>query len=997
MKKYKKKAVALKAIWSRKQKTPQLQGISPADDAACLKPNGGHVAERRREKYATHVNICSYNVRTLSTDEELEHLLDEIEKIEWDVIGLCETYRKGEGLSTIEKGHYLYEVGKTEEYPHAKGVALLVNAKIKDCISNTKIYSDRVIKMDLNLQGQDTVTIIMTYAPTSSSSEEEIETHYEAIEKAYTDSKSKYKILIGDFNAKIGIKEKEETYQSIGPYGIGVRNDRGERLIEFAEEHKLVIANTLFKKAPNRYWTWESPGATAKNMIDLALSNKREIVTDCGVITKADKGSDHRMIRIKIKINKKLARVKSMKRPKPIYIDNQKLLASKMKFQINLKNRFEALKEIDAGTFCEVMIKEANKLAGEKDTPTKIETEEDIEIRELDDCRKKLRNKECKSNTENIEYAELKKTVKKKRRTRARRKRKEHIEKILENGRGPKEVFKTSKKKVINEMKNEKGEVVTSREEVLKVCAQFYQELYSSQINNSVNTNNVSPDNSEPPPFIESEVEKTLKEMKQNKAPGNDQLTCDIIKLGGNEALTQITKIFNTILKNRKIPPEWKEAKVIILHKKGDRRDIKNYRPISLLPHMYKLFTRVLQKRMEKILDANQPREQAGFRKGFATTDHLHSINQVIEKSNEFNLPLCIAYIDYEKAFDSVEHEVIFQALRNIGINESYINIIEDIYTEAKARVHIEKQESEEINILRGVRQGDPISPKLFTAAIQEVFKNSELESRGIDIDGEKLTDLRFADDVALVTSTVEDMEVQLNILNEESKKVGLRIHRGKTKFMTNSVTTQNIEIEGIEIEKVEQYKYLGQTIALEDRTVNEVQLRIKAGWAVFGKYKEIFQNKEIPICLKRKVFNQCIIPTMTYGCQTWSLTKDIANKMEVCQRKMERKMLGLKQIDRIPNSTIRERSKVDDILKVITKTKWKWAGHVARMNDNRWTVRCTEWQVRHGKRSRGRPKRRWHDDIHQWQGATWHRKARDRQQWKDLAEGYFQQWRDTA
>ena len=84
---------------------------------------------------------------------------------------------------------------------------------------------------------------------------------------------------------------------------------------------------------------------------------------------------------------------------------------------------------------------------------------------------------------------------------------------------------------------------------------------------------------------------------------------------------------------------------------------------------MYKLFTRVLQKRMETILDANQPREQAGFRKDFATTDHLHSINQVIEKSNEFNLPLCIAYIDYEKAFDSVEHEVIFQALRNIGIN----------------------------------------------------------------------------------------------------------------------------------------------------------------------------------------------------------------------------------------------------------------------------------------------------------------------------------------
>ena len=144
--------------------------------------------------------------------------------------------------------------------------------------------------------------------------------------------------------------------------------------------------------------------------------------------------------------------------------------------------------------------------------------------------------------------------------------------------------------------------------------------------------------------------------MKKNKAPGNDYLTSDIIRLGGEEAILQVVNIFNEILRTRKIPKEWKEAKMVILHKKGDRRDIKNYRPISLLSHMYKLFTRVLQKRMENILDANQPREQAGFRKGYSTTDHLQSINQIIEKCNEFHLPLCIAYIDYEKAFDSVEH-----------------------------------------------------------------------------------------------------------------------------------------------------------------------------------------------------------------------------------------------------------------------------------------------------------------------------------------------------
>ncbi|GFO25935.1 reverse transcriptase [Plakobranchus ocellatus] len=104
------------------------------------------------------------------------------------------------------------------------------------------------------------------------------------------------------------------------------------------------------------------------------------------------------------------------------------------------------------------------------------------------------------------------------------------------------------------------------------------------------------------------------------------------------------------------------KAKIIIIYKKGDPGDIKNYRTISLLSHSYKLFTRLLQKRMERILDENQSRDQAGFRKGYSTTDHIYILNQVIEKSNEYNLPLCAGFIDYEKAFNSVEHFAIFDA-----------------------------------------------------------------------------------------------------------------------------------------------------------------------------------------------------------------------------------------------------------------------------------------------------------------------------------------------
>ena len=130
----------------------------------------------------------------------------------------------------------------------------------------------------------------------------------------------------------------------------------------------------------------------------------------------------------------------------------------------------------------------------------------------------------------------------------------------------------------------------------------------------------------------------------------------------------------------------------------------------------------------------------------------------------------------------------------------------------------------------------------------------------------------------------------------------------------------------------------------------------------------------------------------MTYGCQTWSLNKQLTNKPRTTQRAMGREKLGLKLQDKIPCSEIRNRTKIIGITEYVLKQRWRWAGHTARMKDNRWTKRCTEWQPRRGKRSRGRPCRRWQDDITRKEGTTWNRKATDRRQWKTLMEEYILQ-----
>ena len=112
------------------------------------------------------------------------------------------------------------------------------------------------------------------------------------------------------------------------------------------------------------------------------------------------------------------------------------------------------------------------------------------------------------------------------------------------------------------------------------------------------------------------------------------------------------------------MPEIWNEAIIILLHKKGDQKNISNYRPLRLLNNIYKLFTKIITNRITRTLDENQPREQAGFRRGFSTIDHLHAVNQLIEKCAEYKIPLVVGLVDYNKAFDSVEIPDVIEALQ---------------------------------------------------------------------------------------------------------------------------------------------------------------------------------------------------------------------------------------------------------------------------------------------------------------------------------------------
>ena len=153
-----------------------------------------------------------------------------------------------------------------------------------------------------------------------------------------------------------------------------------------------------------------------------------------------------------------------------------------------------------------------------------------------------------------------------------------------------------------------------------------------------------------------------------------------------------------------------------------------------------------------------------------------------------------------------------------------------------------------------------------------------------------------------------------------------------------------------------------------------------------------------LPICLKRKVYNQCILPAISYGSETWTLTSKMERKLAAAQHNMERSILNITYKDRKTNKWIRDQTKVNDIMKTIKRRKWTWAGHISRYNDNRWSSAITQWTPYGEKRNRGRQRKRWRDELqHYWGTVNWHQYAHNRLHWRRHAEAFIQQWIDNG
>jgi len=162
------------------------------------------------------------------------------------------------------------------------------------------------------------------------------------------------------------------------------------------------------------------------------------------------------------------------------------------------------------------------------------------------------------------------------------------------------------------------------------------------------------------------------------------------------------------------------------------------------------MFTIVILNHIERDLDFKQGREQAGFRRGFKTMGHIQTLNEVMERTNEYEPPLCLGFTDFEKAFDSISLAVVLESLKHQGIENANIELLRIIYSTAISVIKLH-QESEKIKFGNGVMQGDYISPKLFSAALERVFQNLNWDEVVIKINGEYHHHLQFTDGTLMI------------------------------------------------------------------------------------------------------------------------------------------------------------------------------------------------------------------------------------------------------
>lgn len=939
------------------------------------------------------LQICTYNVRTISK-EHLDFFLEELKAIKWDIVGLCETKLAGTFVETVSDGHHLYNSGVPENVKRQNGVGFLIRNNLFDSIIDFEPINDRIAV--LKVKGKyNNLVIIQAYAPTHDHLDEDLQEFYNELQNAIDKVSNRDILLVnGDMNCKVGGLDKDEP-EVLGKHNNVTRshNERGKTFVNFCKRNELFITNTNFKHRSK--YTWTSPDGRTKNTIDYICIRKKALkfIKDSRIVSKPDI-SDHRLVRCKMTFS--FLCQKKFKSKNVRY--NIKLLEEETilnNYQNELKNHLPTAPNTNEGAkeilqrITSAITKTSAIVLGKPPKINKewITPETVAKIKEKYTIRKEF-------GSNSIQYKISKNLCKKL----CRVDKQKFIDEIHKNiNQLPfsmqyfKSMKKLSKTKRIKNwsVKSHTGEVLTDRDQIIQRWHKFYSDLYFFDRQTFPTIEEHEPI----PEATNDEIHHALNQLKKGKSPGPDNIVSEQLCAGGTALHSWLKALVNQILKSGLIPQCLNSSEIITLYKKGDPLNCENYRPISLLSHIYKLLMQVIYNRIKDKLTNCLPPFQAAYQPNRSTIEQIQIIQQTIEKSLEFQQSIVICFVDYKKAFDSINQTKLWEALHfYTDIDPAYINLLAAIYENATTKIRTCLGTTDLIKLLKGVRQGDILSALLFCIVLLVIlattFDDTEM---GIKLAGLLLTYIAFADDLALVTYSVTEMNEVLQNLQFHSQVFGLSINISKTKYMLigNHPDGQFCEINGEQLEKVENFQYLGRTINNSNNDLKAVDKLISKGWDAFNKVKSILKSKTTPMITKQKTIETYILPCVLYASETITWRKNLLRKMEIFQNDIMRSCLNKRRVDRFPINELRQKTKLTPIISLIKQRKLSWYGHIKRSD---LPVRSIYEGMTPGYRCRGRPTRRWRDDLREWTGKTFgelNRMVECKGEWRSYIKGF--------
>ena len=562
-------------------------------------------------------------------------------------------------------------------------------------------------------------------------------------------------------------------------------------------------------------------------------------------------------------------------------------------------------------------------------------------------------------------------------------------------------------------IKGNDGNIVVEETEVREIWKDYFNELLNEEYPNVFEE--VETVEGPIEDFTLAEIQKALKGMKNKKAPGPSGLSSEMLKLAGETCLTELHRIFQQVVKTECCPVEWQNSETVVLFKgKGDPLNCSKYRGLRLLEHSMKIFEKLLDDKIRRIVEIGDC--QFGFRKGKSCTDAIFITRTLQAKYLEKKQKLYHVFVDLEKAFDRIPRKAITWALRRQGVPERLIRLVMILYNGSRSRVRVAGGLSDEFEIGVGVHQGSVLSPLLFILIMEEATKScasggpwellyaddlvltaeskselerkfrewkSHMEDRGLKVNIEKTKFMITGDDEA---EPVEMGEYPCGVCGRgvgvnsipcvhcqkwcHKRCSGLRSLRGVVDFCCPSCSrqrsnsaTEDLVVDGEVVQKVMDFRYLGDVVGSEGGSDRALKCRTRAAWSKWREISGLLLNKGIPLKSRGAVYAACIRSVLMYGTETWSFTKRQEELIRSCDRRFLRYIAGVRLSDRIPSEEIGRWCGLEQLDIEIRRRRLRWFGHVKRRDGGDCLGDVLRVEVP-GSRPRGRPKKSWMDNV---------------------------------